>query len=101
MRTRRSGFRLLLVLVSLLAAGAGCSPPPSPGSAASSSSRYEDLLAVFDDWRMFQQPKRVNGAPDYSAPAMAVQQSELAGYMRRLAAIDATKWPIPQQVDYH
>jgi hypothetical protein len=32
---------------------------------------------------------------------MAAQQRELAEWQRRLKAIDATGWPIPQQVDWH
>ncbi len=32
---------------------------------------------------------------------MAAQHKELATYQRRLAAIDSSAWPIPQQVDYH
>jgi len=59
------------------------------------------LPALFADWRTFQQPKRVNGVPDYSASAMAAQHRDLAGYVNRLAAIDPSAWPISQQVDYH
>jgi hypothetical protein len=64
-------------------------------------SRYEDLVALFGDWRTFQRPKKVNGVPDYSASAMAAQHRELAGYQSRLTAIDPSGWPVPQQVDYH
>ena len=32
---------------------------------------------------------------------MAAQHKALAGYQARLAAIDPSGWPIPQQVDYH
>jgi hypothetical protein len=66
----------------------------------SSGTRYEDLVALFQDWRGFQQPKLVNGVPDYSAPAMAAQRQALPGYQRRLASLDTTGWTIPQQVDY-
>jgi hypothetical protein len=40
------------------------------------------------------------GAPDYSAAAMARKQAELATYQARCAAIDASHWTIAQQVDY-
>ena len=32
---------------------------------------------------------------------MAAQQTELETYKKRLAAIDPSAWPIPQQVDYY
>jgi len=63
--------------------------------------RYDDLVSLFADWRAFQKPKLVGGVPDYTAPAMAAQQVELATYQRRLAAIDPRSWPVPQQVDWH
>src|ERR1019366_6444640 len=48
-----------------------------------------------------QKPRLVNGIPDYSVRAMAAQHRALAGYQRRLAAIDTTGWAVAQQVDYH
>jgi hypothetical protein len=70
------------------------------GSRRGAPSRYEDLVTLFTAWRQFQQPKRVNGVPDYSSAAMTAQHRELASYQRRLAALDTTGWPIPAQVDY-
>jgi hypothetical protein len=65
------------------------------------SATHDDLVKLFHQWRAFQRPKVVDGVPDYTASAMAVQRRELADYQRRLAAIDPNGWPIPQQVDYH
>src|SRR6202040_39992 len=48
----------------------------------------------------FQKPKLVDGVPDYGAGAMAAQQRELETYRKRLAAIDPSAGPLPQQVDY-
>jgi RNA polymerase sigma factor (sigma-70 family) len=45
-------------------------------------------------------PRLVDGVPDYGSAAMAAQHAELAGWRRRLAAIDPSGWPIPRQVDY-
>jgi len=63
--------------------------------------RHEDLVSLFTAWRTFQQPKLVDGVPDYSARAMAAQHRELATYQRRLAALDTSGWTTPAQVDYH
>lgn len=70
------------------------------GTATASPARYEDLVSFFKDWRSFQKPKLVDGVPDYGAAAMAAQQRELETWKKRLAAIDPSAWPIPQQVDY-
>lgn len=80
---------------------AGCAPgAPAPAGGAKST-KYEDLTALFTEWRAFQQPKLVDGVPDYGAAAMAAQQNGLVPMKARLAAIDPSGWPVPQQVDYH
>ena len=89
----RGSVRTLVTAVALLWSSAP--------NAVAQSRRHEDLVTFFSEWRTFQQPRRVNGVPDYSAPAMAAQHRELATYMRRLAAFDTTGWPTPAQVDYH
>ena len=109
-RTRRlKSLRMVTLLA--LALAAACSRGPqaddgagsgaAAGNARPRSVRYEDLVALFTDWRAFQRPAVKDGVPDYTAGAMAAQQKALAGYQARLAAIDPSGWPIPQQVDYH
>jgi hypothetical protein len=72
----------------------------SPSTSVRVGARYEDLVSFFGEWRTFQKPKLVDGVPDYTGPAMAAQQNELASYKRRLAEIDPSGWPIARQVDY-
>jgi hypothetical protein len=79
----------------------GCKTRETGSSSATRSTRYEDLVAFFDDWRAFQKPTLVDGAPDYTASTIASQRRDLAGYQSRLASIDPSGWPITQQVDYH
>ncbi|HKW03518.1 MAG TPA: DUF885 family protein [Vicinamibacterales bacterium] len=94
--------RSALCLLSFVLSACATPPPPASSTAAPAhSTNYSDLTALFTDWRTFQQPKRVNGVPDYSPAAMATQRRDLASYVNRLAAIDPAGWPIPQQVDYH
>ncbi len=72
----------------------------SSGGSAAPGASYDQLVAFFKEWRAFQKPRLANGVPDYSAAAMAAQQRGLEDMKRRLAAIDPSGWPIPQQVDY-
>src|SRR5215471_7822039 len=64
-------------------------------------SSFDDLTKLFADWRAFQQPKLINGVPDYSTGAMSSQHRELTAFKHRLAEIDSSGWSIPQQVDWH
>ncbi len=58
----------------------GCAP------AVPSSTRYADLVALFEEWRTFERPAFVDGVPDYSGAAMSEQHRRLAEYQRRLDA---------------
>src|SRR5580765_1394780 len=69
-------------------------------SAQAAANDYAALLALFRDWRAFEHPQLRAGAPDYTPEAMARKQTELAAYQARWSAIDASHWPIAQQVDY-
>ena len=88
-----SALAMAVCLLSGMLVGGTALAAPPPG-------RYEDLVTFFKEWRTFQKPKLVDGVPDYGAAAMAAQQKELEAWKKRLAAIDPSGWPIPQQVDY-
>lgn len=72
-----------------------------PGAQAPAST-YPQLLAVFADWRTFEEPPRVGGGvPDYSPASNARRLAELGKLQARLRAINQAGWSIPQQVDHH
>ncbi|MEE8585537.1 MAG: hypothetical protein V3T83_11865 [Acidobacteriota bacterium] len=89
-------FLRAAVLAAVAAAIGSCS---ADGSRAAGS--YQDLVQLFADWREFENPPMLNGAPDYTAERFAAAHAELAGYQARLKAIDPSQWPIAQQVDWH
>ena len=62
---------------------------------------YQELVALFEDWREFEKPPMLNGAPDYTAERFAAAHAKLADYQARLNAIDSSEWPVEQQVDWH
>lgn len=110
MERRRWGAGWGLAVAAVMVLASACRPAEAPAptapapesrpAVATTSTRYEDLLALHTAWRAFQRPKLVDGVPDYSAAAMAAQHAELPSYQARLAAIDPSGWPVPQQVDY-
>jgi hypothetical protein len=100
MRQRSLTFSLPTCLLAFLLAASGQAQQPPPHDARGSG-RYDDLVALFRDWRMFQKPKLMDGVPDYSVAAMRAQHGKLADYQKRLGAIDPRGWPVGQQVDYH
>jgi hypothetical protein len=89
---RRRGRCLFVGL--LLAAAAAL-----PAAAGTASGSYTDLLTLFADWRAFEAPPLLDGAPDYTAVTVARRQGELVAYRARLAAFDVSAWPVEQRVD--
>ena len=90
---------VLLLTVCLFAGVLGRGDAAAQG-ASSAGGAYGDLVTFYKDFRAFQKAKLVNGVPDYTPAAMTAQAKALEGYKERLAAIDPSAWPIPQQVDY-
>ena len=85
-----------LSLIATLPLAASCAEQgsPEPNSTAA-------LAALFADWREFESPPLLDGAPDYTAERFAAAYEDFAAYRTRLDAIDTSGWPIAQQVDWH
>ncbi|MBX3173429.1 MAG: DUF885 family protein [Gemmatimonadaceae bacterium] len=76
-------------------------PIALPAQSARPSRTYPQLEALFAEWRAFEQPPRVDGAPDYSAATNARRLQELSAWQAQLRALDTTGWSVPEQVDWH
>ena len=66
-----------------------------------SNNSYKGLLVLFEDWREFETPPLLEGAPDYTAQTTARRHQELKAYQARLMSLDIENWPVGQQVDWH
>ena len=66
------------------------------------SRTHDQLLALFQEWRTFEEPPRLaGGVPDYTPATNASRLKGLEAMQARLPAIDRTGWTVSQQVDYH
>ncbi len=77
---------------------------PLAGDAASgvkSEPGYDDLLVLFTEWRRFERPPLLEGAPDYTREQFAARQPGFMALRQRLEDIAIEGWPVPQQVDWH
>ena len=63
----------IIYLITTLVLFAGCAT-----SEVTPSTSYDDLVALFEEWRAFERPEFADGVPDYTAGAMAAQRGELA-----------------------
>tara|TARA_B110000263_G_scaffold24398_1_gene18731 strand:+ start:7542 stop:9176 length:1635 start_codon:yes stop_codon:yes gene_type:complete len=62
---------------------------------------YNELVNLFNEWRSFENPPLMNGAPDYTQRRFNGDKREFRDLRERLADIDTTDWPIYHQVDLH
>jgi Bacterial protein of unknown function (DUF885) len=91
----RSQARLAATALLVIAAAVSIGAQSTPSS-------YQQLLALFTEWRTFEAPPRFDGGvPDYSPASNERRLAELAKLQARLKAIDQSGWSIAQQVDHH
>ncbi len=62
---------------------------------------YQKLVALFNDWREFESPPLLGGAPDYTASRFKENRRVFRGLQKRLNKINIDSWAIPQQIDWH
>jgi len=65
------------------------------------ASTHDDLVKLFQDWRAFESPPLLDGAPDYTAERFDARQPEFLELRARLDAFNISGWPVPEQVDWH
>ena len=68
---------------------------------AAAQGDHAELLRLFADWREFESPPMLDGAPDYTAETFALRYERFLVLRNRLHGLDPRDWPIPQQVDWH
>ena len=64
------------------------------------NNQYEALIQLFKDWRQFENPPLLNGAPDYTIASFNRRQPAFIKLQHQLNAIDTTGWPIKNKVDW-
>lgn len=65
-----------------------------------STKSYEDLEVLFQEWRDFENPPLLDGAPNYTKSSFDTRITAFKGLQNRLLAMDTTGWTIAQRVDY-
>ena len=99
MRTTTLIFALLLILFF------SCETDKKEGTTETqtksfTSNDYKDLVSLFKDWRAFETPSKLEGAPDYREATFNERIPAFNQLRTRHAAIDTTGWSIPNKVDW-
>ena len=62
---------------------------------------YQRLVELFSDWREFESPPLLNGAPNYTTDRFKEDRKAFRVLQKRLNKINIDRWPVPQQTDWH
>jgi hypothetical protein len=65
-----------------------------------SSNDYSDLVTLFKDWRSFETPPKLDGAPDYRKVTFDERMATFKQLRTRHEAIDTSNWSIQNKVDW-
>ena len=89
----------LLVFVCLLSCQSK-KDEPIPEEILYTSTKYEDLVSLFKDWRNFETPPLLDGAPDYTAGTFKDRWLRFLELQKNLKSIDTAGWPVENKIDW-
>jgi hypothetical protein len=64
------------------------------------SNDYEGLVELFHSWRAFENPPKLEGAPDYTKATFEKRWPDFITLQNKLQSIDTTNWSVEHQVDW-
>ncbi len=64
------------------------------------SNDYQDLVVLFKDWRAFENPPKLEGAPDYTKATFEKRWPQFLELQNKLKSIDTSNWSIENKVDW-
>lgn len=62
---------------------------------------YNDLVILYREWRSFETPPLLDGAPDYTAKTFEKRFPEFNRLRDKLLAVDTSGWTVDQKVDWY
>jgi len=79
----------------------GCNVTTNQTYSERKTNNYQDLVDLFKDWRKFESPPLLNGAPDYTQERFNNDQEKFSELRNKLNNFDINKWSISNQIDWH
>lgn len=68
---------------------------------AASADDYQSLAQLFKQWREFEQPPSLNGAPDYRNKTFDSRNQKFESIREQLLAIETNDWSTENKVDWY
>ena len=94
-RTKHHLSRLAIAGLCLVMTGTSYAQPEAEAA------DHNQLVSLFEEWRAFERPPLLDGAPDYTAKSFARRYEAFKDLRGRLLHMDTTGWSTPEKVDWH
>ena len=65
-----------------------------------SGNDYEDLTQLFQEWRTFEKPPMLEGAPDYTKATFEQRYADFQVLQKQLLNLDTSNWTTAERVDW-
>ena len=88
-------MRAIIILLFIL----GCSSQENYN--IDSKLEYKDLVNLFNEWRDFESPPLLNGAPDYTKERFEKDHNNFISLRKRLNSFNISSWSVNDQIDWH
>ena len=88
-------MRAIIILLFIL----GCSSQENYN--IDSKLEYKDLVNLFNEWRDFESPPLLDGAPDYTKERFEKNHNNFISLRKRLNSFNISNWSVNDQIDWH
>ena len=88
-------MRTIIILLFIL----GCNTKEN--YKVNSELQYKDLVNLFNDWRDFESPPLLDGAPDYTKERFEKDHDNFISLRKRLNSFSISNWSVNEQIDWH
>ena len=88
-------MRAIIILLFIL----GCSSQENYN--IDSKLEYKDLVNLFNEWRDFESPPLLNGAPDYTKERFEKDHNNFISLSKKLNSFNISNWSVNDQIDWH
>ena len=100
MKHTLQNFSFILSIIFILGCGQQQTSPTTESKPALTSAKYEDLVALFREWRNFEKPPLKEGAPDYTTTTFQARMPTFKTLQNRLFGMDTAGWSVPNKIDW-
>ena len=96
----RTTSLILVLLCSLFISCQTNSNEKQTAKESFTSNKYEDLVTLFKEWRTFETPPLLDGAPDYTKATFEKRWPKFLELQKSLQRIDTINWSVENKVDW-